>query len=274
MPDQMKPLMPPTWVPTPLPPEDWPSIDHIQTEDGAPVDGVFSEKQMRLLTAPLYSSWKTDKPFVAFANVGIFYGVDIPPVVPDVMLSLNIQLPENVFPKLHRSYFVWKYGKPPEIVIEIVSNKEGKEDTRKVDIYGDVRVTNYVIYDPECLLDDRSVRIYKLSDGGLIEDKSGSLMFPAIGLGLTVWNGRFEQVDSDWLRWVDLNGRLIPTAEETAIEESAKAKAEAARAEAEAAKAKAEAARADQATKKANEYSRELERLQLMLREKGFDPQA
>jgi len=27
------------------------------TEDGAPVDNIYSEKQMRLLTEPLYNTW-------------------------------------------------------------------------------------------------------------------------------------------------------------------------------------------------------------------------
>ena len=92
-PDLLKPLLP----------EDWPSLDHIETEDGMPVDNVLSEKQMRLLTEPLYSSWKPDFPFVAFANVGLFYGVDLPPLVPDVLRSINVRLPENLRPKINRS---------------------------------------------------------------------------------------------------------------------------------------------------------------------------
>lgn len=112
----------------PLPPEDWPCIDHIKTEDDEPVDGIFIEKQSRLLTGTLFDSWKPECSFVAVANVGLIYGIDIPPIVPNVLLSVNVRMPENLFPKLHRSYFVWKYGKPPEVAIEIVSNKEGGED--------------------------------------------------------------------------------------------------------------------------------------------------
>jgi hypothetical protein len=32
-------------------------VDEIVTEDEAPVDNIFSEKQQRLLAEPLYSSW-------------------------------------------------------------------------------------------------------------------------------------------------------------------------------------------------------------------------
>ena len=35
-----------------------PDISHLVTESEEPVDNIISEKQMRLLTRPLYSSWQ------------------------------------------------------------------------------------------------------------------------------------------------------------------------------------------------------------------------
>ena len=35
------------WV---LPPEDWPKLEQLVTEDDEPVDSIYSEKQQRLLT--------------------------------------------------------------------------------------------------------------------------------------------------------------------------------------------------------------------------------
>lgn len=49
-------------------------ISHIVTEDDTPVDNL-SEKQQRLLTEALYSSWLApngSKRFLAAANVGLF----------------------------------------------------------------------------------------------------------------------------------------------------------------------------------------------------------
>jgi hypothetical protein len=51
-----------------------PCLDHIVTEDDTPVDNMFSEKQQRLLTEPLYSSWDAGRPFLATANVGLCRG--------------------------------------------------------------------------------------------------------------------------------------------------------------------------------------------------------
>jgi len=59
-----------------------PNIDHIVTEDDEPVDNLFSEKQQRLLAAPLYTAaWcpEGDK-FLAASNVGIFPSVREPPI--------------------------------------------------------------------------------------------------------------------------------------------------------------------------------------------------
>lgn len=52
-----------------------PCLDHIVTEDDTPKDNIFSEKQQRLLTEPLYSSWDPGRLFLATANVGLFYAV-------------------------------------------------------------------------------------------------------------------------------------------------------------------------------------------------------
>ena len=70
-------------------------VDQLVTEDDTPVDTIFSEKQMRLLTEPLYSSWQgpgAQRSFVVLANVGVFPSINEPPVVPDVLLSLDVRL--------------------------------------------------------------------------------------------------------------------------------------------------------------------------------------
>jgi len=240
-----------------LPPELWPNIDHIQTEDGASVGNVFSEKQMRLLTESLHSSWKPDCPFVAFANVGLFYGVNLPPLVPDVLLSLNVRLPEDLRPKLNRSYFVWGYGKPPEVAIEIVSNKEGREDGEKLKLYADVRVANYFIFDPECFISKTVLRGYQLVGDQLEPFQDDRFIISSAGLGLCLWRGRYEDTDATWFRWTDADRNLIPTGTELASIEREKAFAESQRADAE--------------SQRANEIQRENERLARLLRDHGID---
>ena len=42
-----------------------------------------------------------------------------PPLVPDMLLSLGVEIPQDVWSKSHRAYFVWEFGKPPDVVVEL-----------------------------------------------------------------------------------------------------------------------------------------------------------
>ena len=214
-------------------PVEGPNVDHIVTEDDVPVDNLFSEKQQRLLTEPLYSSWKPDVSFLTMANVGLFYSASFPPLVPDVLLSMDVVAPSDLFPKSNRSYFVWEYGKPPDVVIEIVSNKEGGEATKKFQGYARGGVDYYIIYDPFKYLSKDAVRFYECRGGvfQLIDDESH--LMPSIGLGFKVWEGTFEGHADRWLRWTDLAGNLILTGAELAAVERTQAEAERTRADSE-----------------------------------------
>ena len=192
-----------------------PDVSHIVTEDDTPVDNIFSEKQMRLLTEPLYSSWNPGRKFLAAANVGLFNAVNEPPIVPDVFLSLDVSPHEDWWAKHHRSYFVWEFGKVPELVLEIVSNREGGEGDRKLREYGRIGVTYYVIYDPAGHIQDRALACYTLRGQEYVA--LAPARFEDLGLSLVQWEGVFEGRQESWLRWADFaSGELILTGTERA----------------------------------------------------------
>jgi hypothetical protein len=211
-------------------------VETLVTEDDTPVDNVFSEKQQRLLTEPLFSSWPgpgEGQPFVAMANVGLFYALRRPPLVPDVLLSLGVKMPADIRLKHNRSYFVWEYGgKAPEVVIEIVSNREGGEDTNKLTAYAEIGIRYYVIYDPDQMLGAEALRVYRL-EGMSFHRLEEPIWFREAGLGLALWQGRYEDMDDTWLRWVDATGTPVPTGREGKQAERQRAEAEHERAEAE-----------------------------------------
>src|SRR5437870_10365580 len=152
-------------APPPASPEMRPCVDHIVTEDDTPVDNFFSEKQQRLLTEPLYSTWTgpgKGRSFLAAANVGLFFAAKQPPLVPDVLLSLDVAVAEDWYLKSNRSYFVWVFGKMPEAVVEIVSNLEGGEADTKLQDYARIGVPYYVLYDPLELLKGGVLRLFAL----------------------------------------------------------------------------------------------------------------
>ena len=145
------------------------------------MDNMFSEKQQRLLTEPLYSSWDAGRPFLATANVGLFYAVRQPPLVPDVLLSLDVEVPGDWLAKEHRSYFVWEFGKAPEAVVEIVSNTEGGETTDKMLKYAQIGIVYYAIYDPAGEVQSEPLRVFVLRDKSYVPCSRRVAAGPGIG---------------------------------------------------------------------------------------------
>jgi len=207
----------PNTLPELVPADELPRVENLITEDEKAVDNIFSERQQRLLVEALYSSWQptANRPFLALANVGLFYAVRKAPLVPDVMVSLDVSPPAgDVWAKRNRSYFLWEYGKPPEVVIEIVSNQKGSEIDSKRRDYARVGVTHYVVFDPSSQLFANKVRYYELVRGSYVEQIDSWLA--AIELGLTLWEGDYEGLHQEWLRWRTRDGKLILTGAERA----------------------------------------------------------
>lgn len=196
-----------------------PDISNLVLEDDTPVDNLPSAKQQRLLVEPLYSTNPISPPFLADANVGLFYAVKQPPIVPDVFLSLGVQVPSDWSRKENRSYFFWEFGKPPEVVIEIVSNRDGEELSRKLRDYAQIGVAYYVVFDPLLqlqapeLMNGKLVRVFGLTVGRYRE-LAEPCWLETVGLGLTLWEGEYEQVSGQWLRWCDQQGIIISTGAE------------------------------------------------------------
>jgi Uma2 family endonuclease len=224
-------------------------ISHLVIEDDTPVDNFQSAQQQRLLVEPLYSAGALPMPFIAEANVGLFYKLKGDPIVPDVLLSLDVQRAEDYDQRRYRSYFVWEFGKVPEVCVEIVSNQEGDElvlsqksrqkgkTIAKKEIYARVGVPYYVVFDPlqqiQGEMDGALVKVFSISPDGYTElaptlraDAIGqSVWLGSVGIGLTLWEGQFEdEVTRTWLRWCDREGRVIPTGAELA--KAAKVRAE------------------------------------------------
>ena len=206
-----------------------PDIRDLAIEDDTPVDNLITEKQQRLLTEPLYSkSLVFDCPFLAAANVGVFYAVRQPPIVPDVFLSLDVEVPKNWREKKNRTYLVWEFGKPPNVTIEIVSNKEGNELGSKLRDYSRIGVAYYVIFDPLQQLGDTLLRVFELR-GNRYQEMTETWL-EQVGIGLTLWDGVFEGKHDRWLRWSTREG-VVPTGAEQAEQERQRAEQERQRAE-------------------------------------------
>ena len=73
------------------------------------------------------------------------------------------------------------------------------------------------------------LRVFVLRDKSYVPCSARWL--PVLGLGLTLWQGSFENWDTVWLRWCDQQGRVIPTGAERADQERRRADQERQRAD-------------------------------------------
>jgi len=155
------------------------------------------------------------------------------PLVPDMFLSLDVKVNEEWFANQHRSYFVWEFDKVPDVAVEIVSNRKGGEMESKRKRYAHIGVPYYVVHDPYGILKGDKLYVYEIGFGKRYRRREDYAL-PNVGLSLVLWPGRFEEAEAIWLRWLDAEGKLIPTGEERAI----RAEAELARLRAELAQLK------------------------------------
>ncbi len=216
---------------------------NLVTEDDVPVDNLFSAKQRRLLVEPLYSSWHPPilegsteaRVFLADSDVGIFSSPHQPPIAPDMFLSLDVEPNAAYFANEHRAYFVWEFDKVPEVAVEVVSNRKGKEMDAKMQRYGRIGIYYYVVFDPFEALRGEKLLVHELTFGGRRYRRRPDYLLPDVGLSLQLWHGEFEGTEAEWLRWCDADGNVIPTGAERAAIEAQRANTEAQRADTEAA---------------------------------------
>jgi Uma2 family endonuclease len=281
-------------------------ISHLVIEDDKPVDNFHSAQQQRLLVDAVCSSKAVPSPFLAEANVGLFHQIKGDPIVPDVLLSLGVQRATDLTDKRNRSYFVWELGKLPEVCIEIVSNREGDEiglsprskqkgkTQSKKDLYSDIGIPYYVVFDPlqrlQTEMKGALLRVWHQENGGYTELTSAAgirtigqvVWLEDVGLGLTLWEGCFEDdISRIWLRWCDCEGNVIPTGAEgmeterqRAEVEKSRAEAEKSRAEAEKSRAEIEKSRAEVEKSRAEVEKSRADRLAAQLRALGIDPES
>ena len=246
----------------PIPPGHWayPDLTNIQTEDGAPVDSLFTEKQMRLLTSPLWDNWHPEDPFAVYANVGLWLQLKIPAIVPDVMLAFHDPMyVEETWTKESQGFFIWDRSLP-HVVIEIVSRTPGGELDKKKKRYADLRILHYVVWDPKGYLSQTPLRYFALVAGGYEEGPMPTRSLAGVGLTLKTWKGKFEDWNRTWLRWCDGDGNLIPTAAEMGQVQKENLQRE--------------ARRADQATQRADQLQADRDRMAALLKAAGIDPDA
>ena len=244
-------------------------------EPGLPDEFHLLQPQLLLLTFQP-PNWEPDLVFSA-ADLNLYYNVRHPQWYkrPDWFGVVGVPRLYDGH-DLRLSYVIWQEGVSPTIVVELLSpgteNQDLGEELRqpgepptKWTVYEQIlRIPYYVVFSRYT----NQLQAFELVGGyyqpvALVE---GRLPIPPLELSLGLWQGSYRGIERLWLRWLTLEGELIPLADEELI--AAKQEASAAKQEASAAKQEASAAKQE-----ASAAKQRAEQLAARLRELGIDPE-
>lgn len=119
-------------------------------------------------------------------------------VCPDVFVTFGI--PKT--PKKRRSYFLWREGRPPSMIIEVTSEGSRKEDQEKKELYARLGVEEYFIDDPLDEYLNPPLQGYRL-----VRDRYEPIEPDENGMLLSRVTGLFLHRDGQGLRLVDAKTR-------------------------------------------------------------------
>jgi Uma2 family endonuclease len=215
-----------------------PTTEELPCSDDTPVDNENQNLLPNILLFLLKSIWAERSDWFFGVDMAVYHetGEDPEdPVVPDGFLSLGVErIKAKNEGKLRRSYAVWEEGGVvPILALEIVSRKRRREYTDQLEIYRNLGVLYYVIYNPEARPRSKhqAFEVYKLVDGVYQLQAGEPYWMPEVGLGI----GRCQQQElglaQEQLAWFDVKGDRYLTAEERAVLEGQRAEAADQRAE-------------------------------------------
>ena len=127
------------------------------------------------------------------------------------------------------SYVIWQEEVSPSVIVELVSARTEKEDLGETESVEGGAPPKWVVYEqmlqvPYYIVYDRHkdiLRAYELINGQYktlkIVDERVTL--PQMQLSLGLWQGEYEGITRQWLRWIDAEGNWIPTALEQTEQE-------------------------------------------------------
>jgi len=129
---------------------------------------------------------------------------------PDFFAVLDVPKTERL------SWVVWEEGKPPDVVIELLSESTASNDksAKKLIYQNQMRVSEYFWYDP---FNPNDFAGFDLNSGAyqrIALNEKNQLVSKVLDLALVRWQGNYRGVDATWLRWATLDGELFPTSQE------------------------------------------------------------
>ena len=200
-----------------------PSTAELPCSDDTPVDNEDQNLLPNILLFLLQSIWKDRLDWFFGVDMAIYHTTGISPqvpVVPDAFLSLGVERKKGG--KSRKSYATWEENdRVPLLVLEMVSHTPGGEYDRNLEIYRQLGVLYYIVYNPEYWSRDKQqpFEVYKLVNSSYQLQIGEPYWLEEIGLGIGRVRGVFNCIEQEQLAWFDRNGTRYLTDGERADRE-------------------------------------------------------
>ena len=203
-----------------------PGQNELPYDDGEPMETPFHDAQDALLKDTLLDAWSNRRDIFVAGNMFVYFS-DLQVRSndfrgPDVFVVLDVDGTKD-----RKSWVAWEEGgRLPDVVIEVTSESTAHVDRgEKMRIYSQIwRTSNYFIFDPDtqllegfCL--DATGRCYS----PVVPDARGDLDVAALGLKLGLRPTSYRRFERPFVRWLTADGIALPTAQERAEAERARA---------------------------------------------------
>jgi Uma2 family endonuclease len=146
-----------------------PSTEELPCSDDTPVDNEEQNLLPNLLLILLSTLWSARMDWYFGVDMAVYHTTGISPkvpIVPDGFLSVGVERKKGG--KSRRSYATWEEDWiVPIFVLEMVLHRPGGEYDEKLDIYANLGVLYYLVYNPEFWRRDghQPFELYKLDKG-------------------------------------------------------------------------------------------------------------
>jgi Uma2 family endonuclease len=195
-----------------------PGQNELPSDDGEPMETGFHDAQDALLKDTLLDAWRNRRDFFVAGNMFVYFSErqvrnnDFRG--PDVFVVLDVD------GRGRKSWVAWEEGgRLPDVVIEVTSESTAHLDRgEKMQIYAQIwRTPAYFVFDPETeQLEGFTLDSARRSYVPLAADERGDLPVAPLGLKLGLRPTRYRNYDQRFVRWLDLDGTPLPTAQERA----------------------------------------------------------
>ncbi|MGB7521747.1 MAG: Uma2 family endonuclease [Spirulinaceae cyanobacterium] len=196
-------------------PSNLPKGEELPSVDFEPADDELHRAVPFLLLETLYFIWRHRNDIFFAIDMGYYYDPGEEAISPDAFLSVGVETRKDENGRL--SYVLWEedYVKPI-LVLECVSQHYRGEYDIKKDLYAQLGILYYVIYDGDRYHSEKgeAFEVHRLENGVYVKQSGEPVWLPEIGLGIGRECREFNSWTREWLYWYDQQGnRYLPTIE-------------------------------------------------------------